>query len=424
MEKVKFSIIYSLAFIFVVAIFSSGLFVYQVKATTQQKLTASDPGSSDRFGDVVDVSGNYAIVGSALDDDNGKDSGSAYVYYWTGFSWKQIAKLSASDGVEGDKFGTSVAISGNTIVVGAPTKDSRYGQNAGAIYVFTKNNNDKWEQTQELISKKLSANDNFGYSVDVAGNYIVAGAYLDDDKSPDAGAIYVFSKSLTSWTEQTKLLSSDGSWGDNFGFSVAISGTTLVAGAPNHTKTGYDDWGWTTTPNSGSAYVFSLNNNLWQQTANLSASDASNYAVFGYSVDISGNNLVVGAIGDSQRGSQAGATYIFAKNRIGNWSESQKLTIPGRLSYINYGFDVSLSGNNLVVSSVYKSSSYLQTGAVYLYSNVYGTWSNNTEFVTDSSYPDAFGSSVSLGSNGVLVGTPQDLYKEQFYYGSVYYYSF
>ena len=402
MEKLKFSLVSKISVFFVsllVVIFG----VSFVSAASNQKLTASDFNNADRFGDVVEVSGSYAVVGSSLDDDKGTDSGSVYVYYWTGSVWKQHAKLTANDGSQNDKFGYSVAISGNTIVVGAPFDDNKAGVDTGAIYVFEKDSTNKWIQKNKFTPSDVLAYDNFGFSVDVDGNYIVAGAYLSDVNGNDSGSAYVYNKSLNNWSLQKKLTASNAAWGDMFGQSVAISGQSIVVGAPKASKTYYDDWGLAKLVNSGAVYHFVLANSNWSEKQVILASDAKANTIFGYSVDVNANTLVVGAPYDGN-----GSAYIFAKNRTGLFSEEKKIVSPmvGRYSYKGFGLDVSVSGDYVAVSSENKSS-VLNTGSVNIYKKVLNNWSLKKQLISDSTSADAFGYSVALYNNSILVGAPQ-----------------
>lgn len=402
MEKTKFSLVSKIS-VLVVSIIIVIFGTTTVSAALEQKLTAVDFDNSDRFGDVVDVSGTYSVVGSSLDDDKGTDSGSVYVYYFTGTSWKQHAKLTANDGSQGDNFGYSVAISGNTIVVGAPFDDNKSGVDAGAIYIFEKDSTNKWIQKNKLTPSDVKAYDNFGFSVDIDGNYIVAGAYLSDASGSESGSAYIFNKSLSNWSLQKKLTASNATWGDRFAQSVAISGKTVVVGAPNVSKTYSDDWGTNKLVNSGAVYHFSLENNNWVEKQVLFASDAKAYAIFGYSVDVNVNTLVVGAPYDGN-----GSAYIFTKNRAGSFEETKKLTSPlvGRNSYKGFGLDVSVNGDYVAVSSENKSS-VLNTGSVNIYKKVLNNWSLQKQLISDSTSADAFGYSVSLYNSSVLVGAPQ-----------------
>ncbi len=215
-------------------------------ATTEQaKLTASDGAISDLFGYSVSISGDTAVVGADGDDDNGTDSGSAYVFVRSGTTWSQQAKLTASDGAEGDLFGWSVSISGDTAVVGAHYDDDN-GLNSGSAYVFVRSGT-TWTEEAKLTASDGAEDDFFGRSVSVSGDTAVVGAYGDDDYGSYSGSAYVFVRSGTTWSEEAKLTASDGAAHDLFGISVSISGGTAVVGAH------YDD---DNAFNSGSAYVY------------------------------------------------------------------------------------------------------------------------------------------------------------------------
>ncbi|MSQ08671.1 MAG: hypothetical protein EXR44_05165, partial [Dehalococcoidia bacterium] len=201
--------------------------------TQQQKLTASDGAANDFFGYSVAVSGDTAVVG-AWGDDSAK--GSAYVFTRSGSTWTQQQKLTASDGAAIDYFGYSVAVSGDTAVVGAYGDDSY----KGSAYVFTRSGS-TWTQQQKLTASDGAANDYFGGSVAVSGDTAVVGAYGDDSEK---GSAYVFTRSGSTWTQQQKLTASDGAANDFFGWSVAVSGDTAVVGARS------DD------SSKGSAYMF------------------------------------------------------------------------------------------------------------------------------------------------------------------------
>ena len=150
-------------------------------------MTASDSVSGDYFGISVSVSGDTAIVGAYFDDDNGYQSGSAYIFVQSGLSWSHQAKLTASDGASGAKFGLSVSVSGNTAVVGANHDDDN-GENSGSAYVFERQGT-AWSQISKLLAQGGASQDNFGHSVSVSGNSIVVGAHGDDVYQ---GSAYVF----------------------------------------------------------------------------------------------------------------------------------------------------------------------------------------------------------------------------------------
>src|SRR6266542_4492792 len=207
--------------------------------TQHQKLEASDPAAFDGFGFSVAISGETVVVGAPGDDSRG----SAYVFARNGGVWSQQQKLLASDAAAGDAFGESVAISGETVVVG-----SGGGGVGGSAYVFARSSG-VWSQQQKLRASDAAVADSFGASVAISGETVVVGAIGDDGAAGrDQGSAYVFARSGGVWSQQQKLEASDAALGDQFGFSVAVSGGTVVVGA-------HDDSG-AAGRLQGSAYVF------------------------------------------------------------------------------------------------------------------------------------------------------------------------
>jgi hypothetical protein len=204
--------------------------------SVETKRVALDAASGDQFGFAVAISGDTAVVGAYYDDDMGTTSGSAYIFVRDGATWSQQQKLIAADGVSGDQFGFAVAVSGDTVVVGAPKSDDG-GADAGCAYVYTLGGN-TWSLQEKLVASDGGKGDNFGYSVGVGGDTVVVGAYLDKDKNASIGSAYVFTRSGSTWDEQQKLVPSDGLADDQFGHAVAISGETIVVGAPYHDAQG------------------------------------------------------------------------------------------------------------------------------------------------------------------------------------------
>jgi len=257
------------------------------------KLLASDGAYFDQFGYSVAISGNTAIVGAISDDDHGSGSGSAYLFDVT--TGTQFAKLVASDGLAGDVFGWSVAISGNTAIIGAPNDDD-HGSNSGSAYLFDVSTG---TLLAKLVASDGAADDRFGESVAISGNTAIVGAYWDDDRGGASGSVYLFD--VTTGAQLAKLVASDGAAGDEFGRSVAISGNTAIVGAY-----GDDDHG----SNSGSAYLFDVATGT--QLAKLIASDGAGGDFFGSSVSISGSTAIVGARRpDGHGSSDNGSAYLF-----------------------------------------------------------------------------------------------------------------
>ncbi|MFN7625835.1 MAG: hypothetical protein ACK5PZ_03320, partial [Pirellula sp.] len=202
-------------------------------AWVETKLVASDLAQSDQLGMSVAISGNNIVVGSILDDPKGTDSGSAYVFSWDGTTFTQTAKLIASDGGVSDRFGGSVDIDGTTIVVGASFANG-IGQDSGKAYVYQWNGT-AWVQEAILVGLDTSYKDQFGSSVAISGQRLVVGsAYADTQTGYDSGAAYVFTRNADStWTQTAKLVS-PGTAGDLFGTAVALEGNTLAIGSPQH----------------------------------------------------------------------------------------------------------------------------------------------------------------------------------------------
>ena len=258
------------------------------------KLIASDGAAGDRFGASVAVDGDTAVAGAFGDADNGSDSGAAYVFTRESGVWSQSAKLTASNGARGDRFGWSVAVDGDTAVAGAYLDDDDdHGSESGSAYVFTRESG-VWSQSAKLTPSDGARGDRFGYSVAVDGDTAVAGA--------ESGSAYVFTRESGVWSQSAKLTPSDGAAGDYFGRSVAVDGDTAVAGA----YLDDDNGSW-----SGSAYVFTRESGVWSQSAKLTPSDGAREDWFGWSVAVDGDTAVAGAVFDDDNGSESGSAYVL-----------------------------------------------------------------------------------------------------------------
>ena len=326
----------------------------------QSKLTASDSGDWDCFGYSVSISGEYAIVGVVLDDNNGSDSGSAYIFARDGSNWIQQDKLTALDGDSGDYFGWSVSISGCYAIVGACGDDDR-GSNSGSVYIF-KHDGGSWVQQSKITAFDGSAGDWFGYSVSISGGYAIVGAQCNDVKGTDSGSAYIFTISYfdpNQWDLVAKLIASDGVADDRFGYSVSISGDYAIVGAVLD-----DDKGL----NSGSAYIFKREGYGWGEQAKLTASDGANWDWFGYSVSVSSGYALVGAVLDDDKGLDSGSAYIFAREGE-SWSEQAKLTASDGAAYDRFGTAVSISDGYAVIGAHMDDDKADASGSAYIYFN-------------------------------------------------------
>jgi hypothetical protein len=271
-----------------------------VSSVELHKLLASDGAADDWYGRSVCISGDTAVIGACYEDDNGFNSGSAYVFRFNRSSWVQEAKLLASDGAANDWFGCSVGISGDTAVIGALYDDDKSNA-SGSAYVF-RFNGSSWVQEAKLLASDGAAGDYFGYSVSISGDTTIIGAHYDDDNDSDSGSAYIFRFNGSSWVQEAKLLASDGAVIDYFGRSVSISGDTAVIGANGNDENGY---------NSGSAYLYDFSDPCNITETKLTATDAAAGDYFGYSVAISGTTAIVGALGDDDAGDHSGSAYLF-----------------------------------------------------------------------------------------------------------------
>lgn len=268
----------------------------------QAKLMASDGDAEDAFGQNIAIYGDTMVIGAPHDDDRGDGSGSVYVFIRHGESWEQQAKLTASDGSTGDLFGISVAVTRDTILIGADLNDER-AIDAGAAYVFVRIG-EQWVQQAKLTAMDGAETDIFGVRVALSGDTALISARRDDDidMGVDAGSVYVFTRSGTSWHQQAKLVAPDGSEDDRFGRDVALDGDTALIGAMHQDERG---------DNSGAAYLFKRADTSWKLMAKLTADDGAPGDLLGWSVATSRNNALIAATGNSVGGKETGAAYIF-----------------------------------------------------------------------------------------------------------------
>ncbi len=325
------------------------------------KLTASDGAASDNFGRSVSISGDYAIIGADMDDvgDN-TNQGSAYIFKRSGNSWTQEAQLTASDGALYDFFGKSVSISSDYVVIGAWGDDIGANMNQGSAYIF-KRIGSSWSQEAKLTAADGAVDDFLGYSVSIAGDYAVIGSYGDDIGAiVDQGSSYIFKRSGILWTQEAKLTAADGATNDFFGYSVSMAGDYVIIGAFG------DDIG--TFANQGSSYIFKRNGILWPQEAKLIASDGTAGESFGISVSISGDYVVIGPDEDDiEPNANQGSAYIYKRNGT-SWIQESKFTASDGASSDFFGNSVSISGDYAIIGAwVDDVGSNTNQGSVYFF---------------------------------------------------------
>jgi len=400
---------------------------------------ASDGASGDGYGISVGTSGDYAVVGSYLDD-NPSNSGSAYIIErglggsenW-GERKRLVAQLpsTASDAAANDRFGESVAMDGDWAVIGAPEKNTA----RGAVYLYHRNQGgtNNWGIVSKLTAPvgDQADMDRFGSSVSISNDYVIVGAKNDDNGMiSNQGAAYIYQRSggpgTFAFALVTKRLASDGTFFDEYGTSVSISGDYAAVGSPKR-----DDIG--TNSNNGTVYILHKNQggpNVWGQLKKISASDAGMNDNFGTAVAISGQNILVGApLHDEETGvatTDNGAAYVFQQNSGGanNWGQIAKLLASDRANTDNFGSAVAMHNLNALVGSKFDDDGGMNAGSAYIYDGA-SAWAQTKLLATSpvSAANDNFGNAVGIGSGGIIIGSFRDDVLSSSDQGSVYLFS-
>jgi len=368
-----------------------------------QKITAFDPSSNDNFGRSVAISGNLAIVGSPLDDDVANETGSAYIYARTSDNtWVLQTKVTASDASSNDNFGLSVAISDNLAIVGS-YQDDDAGSNSGSAYIYANTTGNTWVQQAKVTASDASAGDNFGRSVAISGNLAIVGSYQDDDVASSSGSAYIYANTTgNTWVQQTKVVASDPVSFDYFGFSVAISGNLAIVGS-------YQDDDVASSSGSAYIYA-NTTGNTWALQTKVVASDPSSFDYFGYSVAISGNIAIVGSYQEDDEGSDSGAAYLYANTTGNTWLQQAKIKASDAESSDRFGYSVAISGNIAIVGSYQDDDIASSSGSAYIFANTTGnTWvEQGKNIVVDGASSDYFGYSVAISDGASVIGSYLD----------------
>ncbi len=411
----------SITVLIVAALFLSLAASPAFAVTEQAKLTASNGLDEDEFGTSVAIDGDTAVVGSFDDDGADVGVGSAYVYTRSGTTWSEQQQLKAGDGQALDFFGTSVAIDGDTLVVGADLH--QHGAViGGSAYVFTRSGT-AWSEQAELIAPTVDDEDwdAFGFSVAISGNTAVVGAPAnvvnDVTGNPEQaanGAAYVFTRSGTTWSLQQKLTASDGAIYDFFGSAVSIEGDTIVVGADRDSSK-FSASGTGQPDGPGAAYVFTRSGSTWSQHAKLESFDGANGDRFGVSVGISGDTIVVGANKTDDTGSRSGSAYVFTRNpaldpcpidsQPDPWCEQVELTASDAAAFDQFGYSVAIEGETVLVGSWFDDDAGDHTGSAYLYTRSGTTWTERAKLLaSDAQAEEEFGGAVAISGNSALIG--------------------
>lgn len=378
------------------------------------KRHASDPSGLSEYGSSVDIEGDYAVVGASKKNPAGQSVGAAYILFRHQNGpqrWGQIAQLEAPGIAVGDNFGASVAIAGGVAVVGAPSHNLSLG-NEGAVFVFHQNPLDSamWSFVKKITAATPAAGDNFGYSVALDGETLLAGATGDDESEPNAGAAYSFYRNqggADQWGQVAKLRATTGYANDHFGASVSIDGHYAVVGAD-----GVDGL-W---QDAGAAYVFGQNQfgpDNWGQVAKLEALQSGPNDHLGKSVAISGAWVLAGANQNDLKGTDAGAVFAFYKNQNGindSWGQRHLLLDYNGKAGDRYGSAVAIDGEYAIVTAKGDDDHFGEdsgTGFVYLRQDDGWVSVGNLED-GGGKKSDALGSCAALSGRTAILGAPLD----------------
>ncbi len=429
---------------------------------------ASNSAAADYFGSAVAIDGDILAVGATGEDsnatgingnqsDNGKSSsGAVYVFIRAGGVWKQEAYIKSSNPDNDDLFGTSVAVHGNTLVVGAPGEDSNAkgvngnqsdngATNSGAVYVFVRDAvMGTWSQQAYIKASNAESLDVFGAIVAISGDTLAVGAPFEnsnangvngdenDNGATDAGAVYVFVRSGATWTQEAYVKAANSGDQDKFGASIAIFGDTLAVGATDEDSntTGINPAANDNAFEAGAAYVFVRSAGVWTQQAFVKASNADTGDRFGSAVALGADILVVGAkdedsnavgVGGDQANdatTDSGAVYVF--RRIGTtWAQEGYLKASNTYFFDYFGSSVTISGDTLAVGSFRENGSSnglngdeqnidaTDSGAVYLFSHRPDGWKQYAYLkAPNSDAGDEFGKSIAISGSTLVCAAP------------------
>ena len=362
----------------------------------QQKIEGTGLQDGDNFGNAVAVSGNWAIVGASHADDILVESGAAYVFERTASGWVERQRLKASDPATNAGFGHSLQIEGTTIAVGAPGAYHQGIQYVGAVYIFELSGG-TWTQTWKLTPGDAAMNYACGYSVALSGSRLIAGAIGEWHMGLHTGAAYIFEKIAGTWTQLAKVIASDGDIGHNFGYSVALQGDLAVVGAVGVPQG--------TIGNVGAAYVFEKQGTQWPETQKLHPPNPSPTQYYAFSIGLTSDSILVGASNNHLGATAGGAVFIY-QHPAAYWVQTQIL-MPADLATSDYfGTSLSVSGEHVVIGS-YSADLAPAEGASYIFREVGSTWIQAGKcLASDLVYGDAMGHAAIDGST-VLIPNPR-----------------
>ena len=362
-----------------------------------KKIQPYDGAANDHFGTSVAIDGELIIVGATGDDDRGPQAGGAYIFRRTEEKWELEDKLEPVQGRAHAHFGLSTDVSGDWAIVSA-RGNVEGGRQSGTAY-FYKRTDIGWLLLKQAEVERGRSNNQFGACVSIDGRRAAVGAPGDIGKERQTGSAYVYDCIDDRWELGAKVTAARGSARDEFGASVAIQGDRLAVGAPGDDEKARQ---------AGSAYVFQRTAKGWREEARLIAEDGRANSLFGQAIALDGDRAVVGAPGDPNRGKQAGAAYVYVRTPKG-WRSEGKLRAPDGGAIRFFGAAVSISGNRILVGSYGVDHKGPRTGAAYMFRRGGAGWSFGAKLTAgDAREHDNFGGAVGISGSHLVVGAHGD----------------
>ncbi len=359
----------------------------------QAVITQQDGVEQSMFGTSVCIDGTLAAVGVIGDSAGVYNSGAVIPFHSVADGWQQQNKLVASNLVSFGNFGSTVALRESILVVGAPGDDQR-GADSGAVYAYLRKDG-AWVSDGKLVPRDGAAGDGFGSALALDTDTLLAGAFADDDSGGASGSAYLFYKSGNEWKETGKLIAADGASEDFFGKAVAIHTSTAVVGAPGDDDGGID---------AGSVYLFTNQSDKWAQTGKLVSDRPGAGAAFGSSVAIWGPYIAVGAPGEMAKFQGQGAVYVYVFDGTA-WLQKMKLTAYEGKAGDAFGASVTMRGDYLLVGAPSRDEGVSDTGTVYVYQLIAGSWINTGKLLHQKpATTDEFGQALSTDGVKAIVG--------------------
>lgn len=395
---------------------TGGWGIPSLQVTDNEQVVAADGNAHDHFGSAVAISGNYAVVGAPFFNTNGiSNEGKVYIYHYNGTQWVQNTTLTSLANQENAIFGYSVAIHNNYLVVGAPGVNVGGSVGQGKVYVYSLVNG-VWEFQVSFSSSDGNSDDEFGSSVAISNNYIVVGAPSTSHNGYlNIGKAYVFQRTGSQWTQQAILLPTAGGNFIEFGSSVSISGDYLVVGSPREMVNG--------VALAGRAYVFNRSGSVWSLQSTLVPDEYTDVDIFGNSVSISNDHLVVGSFGHDGNGYlNTGAAYIFARNGSA-WNQLQKLQPADLLPNTSLGRFVTIHGDYVLISSDASVNGIENLGKAYLYRKSGVNFNLMTTLLANGGQADDhFSYSAGISTTQIVIGAEYHDAGGQENSGKIYFY--